>query len=65
MPRTTTAAPYTDEEIAAIHGIADIHAAAIVNDGADAVLWGAAVPLSALNATVLDAWSLTWHGEVA
>ena len=43
--------------------LTELHAAA-VSDG-DAIMWGAGVPLGDLNATVLDAWSLTWHGEVA
>ena len=45
----------------AIPGLPDLHTAAVA-DGS-AIMWGAEVPLAELNATVLDAWSLTWHGE--
>ena len=42
--------------------IPDAHAAAITRDGC-AVMWGGEVPLASLDALVLDAWTLTWHGE--
>ena len=47
----------------AIGGVDDLHAAARTRDGR-VVLWGDDVELETLDALVLDAWSLTWHGEV-
>jgi hypothetical protein len=27
------------------------------------ITWGAEIPLEDLDATIIDAWSLTWHGQ--
>jgi hypothetical protein len=43
-------------------GIPDAHAAAIIPGGL-AVMWGDEVPLASLDALVLDAWTLSWHGQ--
>lgn len=45
----------------ALAGLDSLHAAAAGHG--DVVMWGAAVPLDDLNAAVIGAWSLTWHGE--
>ena len=61
LARYAPAAPdAADLLFLALAGTADLHAAAVA--GGDAVMWGAAVPLDGLDATVIDAWSLTWHG---
>ena len=52
---------YADLLLLAVPGLDDLHTAAVA-DGS-AIMWGAAVPLGQLDATVLDAWSLTWHGQ--
>lgn len=36
------------------------HAAAFA--GMNVIAWGAEIPLEDLDATIIDAWSLTWHG---
>ena len=46
----------------AVNGVTDLHAAAVTPAGL-AVLWGAECPLADLDARIVSAWSLTWHGE--
>lgn len=38
-----------------------LHAAAFA--GMTVITWGGEVPLAELDATIIDAWSLTWHGQ--
>lgn len=38
-----------------------LHAAAFA--GMHVIAWGAEIPLGDLDATIIDAWSLTWHGQ--
>ena len=45
----------------AVSGVTDLHAAALTRDG-HAVLWGAESPLADLDARIVSAWSMTWHG---
>ncbi len=45
-------------EFAAIEGL---HAAAFA--GMHVITWGAEIPLADLDARIIDAWSLTWHGQ--
>jgi hypothetical protein len=45
----------------ALPGVPEPHVAAVVNGAA--VMWGDETPLDDLDADLLDAWSLTWHGE--
>ena len=45
----------------AIAGVPELHVAAVVNGSA--VMWGDETPLADLDADLLDAWSLHWHGE--
>lgn len=42
-------------------GEPDLHASAFA--GLTVITWGAEVPLLELDARIIDAWSLTWHGE--
>ena len=49
-----------DLVLLALAGLTGLHAAAVTGEGA--VMWGAAVPLAELDAHVIDAWSLQWHG---
>jgi hypothetical protein len=55
-------APAAGIALMLLPGIPDAHAAAITPGGL-AVMWGDEVPLASLDALVLDAWSLTWHGQ--
>ena len=45
----------------AVNGVTDLHAAALTPAGR-AVLWGGEFPLADLDARIVAAWSLTWHG---
>ena len=45
----------------AVSGVTDLHAAALTPAGR-AVLWGGEFPLADLDARIVAAWSLTWHG---
>lgn len=38
-----------------------LHAAAFA--GMTVITWGGEIPLEDLDATIIDAWSLTWHGQ--
>jgi len=38
-----------------------LHAAAFA--GMNVIAWGAEIPLRDLDARIIDAWSLTWHGQ--
>jgi hypothetical protein len=38
-----------------------LHAAAFA--GMTVITWGAEIPLEDLDAAIIDAWSLTWHGQ--
>lgn len=55
---------YEHASVALLHidGMPGQHAAAIASDGTF-VLWGDEVEPYLLHGHVLDAWSLTWHGE--
>jgi len=44
-----------------LSGLPGAHACAVV-PGGRVVMWGAEEDLGGLGATVMDAWSLTWHG---
>jgi hypothetical protein len=39
----------------------DLHAAALA--GWNVITWGEEIPLEDLGAAIIDAWSLTWHGQ--
>jgi hypothetical protein len=41
----------------------ELHAAAFA--GMNVITWGVALPLAGMDATIIDAWSLTWHGQEA
>ena len=45
----------------AVNGVTDLHAAAVTPAG-HAVLWGAEFSLADLDARIVAAWSLNWHG---
>jgi hypothetical protein len=40
----------------------EVHAAAFA--GMTVITWGAEIPLEDLDARIMDAWSLTWHGTL-
>jgi hypothetical protein len=42
-------------------GLPGVHAAAFA--GLQVVTWGTEIPLAELDARILGAWSLTWHGQ--
>jgi hypothetical protein len=49
-----------DADILLLQFPGGVHSAAFA--GMTVITWGGEVPLEDLDATILDAWSLTWHG---
>jgi len=50
-----------DADIVLLKFAKGCHAAAFA--GMTVITWGDEIPLAELDATIIDAWSLTWHGQ--